>query len=133
DAEGEPALGQDLPDRRGAPPRPDQVQANLQRMLADRAARPPIPSPVPTRPDRHNAAGRLTAIGCLKNRGRYTMLARPILVRALAMPMVRMNRPMRSRTEFRSAVKRPGLDQALGLLDQGDVLIVWRLDRLGWP
>lgn len=30
-----------------------------------------------------------------------------------------------------SAVKRPGLDQALGLLGQGDVLIVWRLDRLG--
>jgi DNA invertase Pin-like site-specific DNA recombinase len=30
-----------------------------------------------------------------------------------------------------TAVKRPGLDQALGLVGKGDVLIVWRLDRLG--
>jgi DNA invertase Pin-like site-specific DNA recombinase len=29
------------------------------------------------------------------------------------------------------AVKRPGLDGALAVLGQGDVLAVWRLDRLG--
>lgn len=30
-----------------------------------------------------------------------------------------------------AAVKRPGLDQVLAGLGEGDVLIVWRLDRLG--
>lgn len=30
-----------------------------------------------------------------------------------------------------SAVQRPGLDQALALLGDGDTLVVWRLDRLG--
>ena len=30
-----------------------------------------------------------------------------------------------------SLVKRPGLDQALAVVGQGDVLVVWRLDRLG--
>src|SRR3954469_7345545 len=30
-----------------------------------------------------------------------------------------------------AAIRRPGLDQALGCLGQGDVLVVWRLDRLG--
>lgn len=29
------------------------------------------------------------------------------------------------------AVRRPGLDQALARLNTGDVLVVWRLDRLG--
>jgi DNA invertase Pin-like site-specific DNA recombinase len=29
------------------------------------------------------------------------------------------------------AVKRPGLDQALATIGPGDVLVVWRLDRLG--
>ena len=29
------------------------------------------------------------------------------------------------------AVRRPGLDRALASLDAGDVLVVWRLDRLG--
>ena len=28
-------------------------------------------------------------------------------------------------------VRRPGLDQALAHLSAGDVLVVWRLDRLG--
>ena len=28
---------------------------------------------------------------------------------------------------------RPGLDQALNELDEGDTLVVWRLDRLGRP
>ncbi len=74
DAEGEPALGQDLPDRRGPPPRPDRLQADLKRMLADRAPRTPLASPVPTRPDGHNALGRIIAIGCLKIRGRYSRL-----------------------------------------------------------
>jgi DNA invertase Pin-like site-specific DNA recombinase len=27
--------------------------------------------------------------------------------------------------------KRPGLDKALAYLRQGDILVVWRLDRLG--
>jgi transposase InsO family protein len=72
DAEGEPALGEDLPNRRGTPSRPDRLQANLQRMLADRAPRPPLASPVPTRPDGHDDPGRIIAIGCLKSRGRYT-------------------------------------------------------------
>jgi DNA invertase Pin-like site-specific DNA recombinase len=31
----------------------------------------------------------------------------------------------------RAAVKRPGLDAALAALQPGDVLTVWRLDRLG--
>ena len=30
-----------------------------------------------------------------------------------------------------SKAKRPGLDEALGYLRQGDTLVVWRLDRLG--
>ena len=30
-----------------------------------------------------------------------------------------------------SVERRPGLDQALKLLGQGDVLVTWRLDRLG--
>ena len=30
-----------------------------------------------------------------------------------------------------ATIRRPGLDQALGCLRQGDVLVVWRLDRLG--
>lgn len=30
-----------------------------------------------------------------------------------------------------SATSRPGLDKALGTLTAGDVLVVWRLDRLG--
>ena len=30
-----------------------------------------------------------------------------------------------------SLVRRPGLDQALAVVGQGDVLAVWRLDRLG--
>jgi DNA invertase Pin-like site-specific DNA recombinase len=30
-----------------------------------------------------------------------------------------------------SAVERPGLNEAEGFLRQGDVLVVWRLDRLG--
>ena len=69
DPEGEPPLGQDLPDRRGSPPRPDRLQADLQRKLADRATWPPLASPVPTRPDGHAAAGRIIAIGCLTNPG----------------------------------------------------------------
>ncbi len=81
DAEGEPALGQDLPDRRGPPPRPDRLQADLQRMLADRAPRTPLASPVPTRPDGHNALGRIIAIGCLKIRGRYKPVQRNLISR----------------------------------------------------
>ncbi len=30
-----------------------------------------------------------------------------------------------------ATTKRPGLDQALAALDAGDVLVVWKLDRLG--
>jgi len=30
-----------------------------------------------------------------------------------------------------AAVQRPGLDEALGALHDGDVLVVWKLDRLG--
>ena len=40
-------------------------------MLADRAARTPLASLVPTRPDGQNPTGRIIAIGCLKIRGRY--------------------------------------------------------------
>ena len=30
-----------------------------------------------------------------------------------------------------SAIERPGLDEALGALAEGDILVVWKLDRLG--
>ena len=60
-----------FPDRRGTPPRPPRVPTDLQRALADRAARPPLARPVPTRPDGPRPAGRIDAIRCLTNRGRY--------------------------------------------------------------
>ena len=73
DAEGEPPLGPDLRHRRGAPPRPDRLQTDLQRKLADRAARPPLARPVPTQPDGRRPPGRVTAIRCPKIQGRYTL------------------------------------------------------------
>ena len=57
------------------PPRPDRLQPNLHRMLADRAARPPLASPVPTRPEGQDAAARMIAITCLKIWGRCSRSA----------------------------------------------------------
>jgi hypothetical protein len=57
---------------RGAPSRPDRLQANLQRTLADRASQSPLTSPVPTRPDGHTPAGRINANRCPRIQGRYT-------------------------------------------------------------
>jgi putative transposase len=51
------------------------VPADLQRKLADRAARSPLAGPVPARPDGHAPAGRVVANRCLGNRGRYSSRA----------------------------------------------------------
>jgi len=61
--------GARVPHRRGSPAGAARVQGNLQRAPADRAARTPLASPAPPRPDGQSGHRRIAAIGCLRNRG----------------------------------------------------------------
>ena len=76
DPEGEPAVGPPLRDRRGAAAGPHRVQADLQPDLDHRAARLQDARSDPSRSDRPDADGRVSAERCLKTVDRYKFNAR---------------------------------------------------------
>jgi len=71
DAEGKPALGQDLRYHRGAAGRPSEVQGGLQRALADPATWLPLTKPVQTRRNGQNPGRRVSFISVSITLGRY--------------------------------------------------------------